>query len=91
MHIGEFARLGYLHAAALAAASCVNLSLHHHTHSALGKSRASHVVGFFERVRHLALGHGHAVLGQDCFCLIFVDFQGLQTSSNFQITTQIRG
>ena len=74
MLLGLLARLGHLHAAALAAASGVNLRLHHHALGALGKELARHVVGVFEGVRHLAFGHGNAVPGQDCFCLIFVDF-----------------
>ena len=72
--LGVFARLRHLHAAALAAAAGVNLRLHHHARCAFGKQLARHFGGFFQRVRHLALGHGNAVLRQDFFCLILVNF-----------------
>jgi len=71
--LGFLAGLGYLHAAALAAASGVNLRLDDDAGSALDKQLAGHRGGFLQRVRHLALGHGNAVLGQDLLCLILVN------------------
>ena len=68
--------LRHLDAAALAAASGVNLRLDHDAACALGKELARHCSRFFERVGHLALGYGNAVLRQDLFCLILVDFHG---------------
>ena len=72
--LGLLARPGHLHAAAFAAASGVDLRLHRHARGAFGKQLARHVVGFFQRVGNFALGHGDAVLRQDFFSLIFVDF-----------------
>ena len=76
VQLGVLARLGHLHAAAFAAASCVNLRLHHHARSAFGKQLAryrrtasSSVFAIF------AFGHGNAVLRQDFLCLILVNFQ----------------
>jgi hypothetical protein len=75
VQLGVFARLGHLHAAAFAAASGMNLRLHHHAACALGKQLARHLDRLFQRVGHLAFGHGNAVLGQNFFCLILVNFQ----------------
>ena len=72
--LGIFARARHLHAAALAAASGVNLRFHHDAAGALGKQLARHCVRFFQRIGHFALGHGNAVLRQDFFCLILVNF-----------------
>ncbi len=66
--------LRHLHAAALAAAACMNLRLHHHAVRALREQFARHGVRFFQRVGHFALWHGHAILRQDLFRLILVNF-----------------
>jgi len=67
MHLGVFARARHLHAATLAAASSVNLRLHHHARRALRKQFAGYRRGFFRRVRHFAPRHGNAVLREDSF------------------------
>ena len=54
--LGVFARLRHLHAAALAAASGVNLRLHHHARRAFGKQLARHRYGFFKVSRFSPLG-----------------------------------
>ncbi len=74
VQFGVFARLGHLDAAAFAAASGVNLRFHHHAACAFGKQFAGHCCRFFRRVGHFALGHGNAVLRQDFFRLILVNF-----------------
>ncbi len=74
VQFGVFAGPGHLHAAALAAASSVNLCLDHHTACTLSKQLAGHCRGLFQRVCHFAFGHGNAVLGQNLFCLILVNF-----------------
>ncbi len=72
--LGVLASLRNLHAAALAAASSVNLRLDHNARRAFRKQLARHVVGFFEGVGYFALRHGDAVLRQDFFRLILVNF-----------------
>ena len=79
--LGIFAGPGDLYAAAFAAASGVNLRLHHYAARAFGKQLARHVVRLFQRVGHFALGHGNAVLRQDLFCLILVNFHCVGTAS----------
>ena len=74
MRLGLVAIARHLHAAALAAATCMNLRFHHHAIGALGEKFARHFGGFFRRIRHFALGHGNAILRQDFFCLILVNF-----------------
>ncbi len=74
VQFGVFAGSRYLHAAAFAAASGVNLRLHHHAARAFGKQFARHGRRFFQRVGHFAPGHGHAILRQDFLCLILVNF-----------------
>ena len=58
-----------LHPARLAAAAGVDLRLHHH--------REAQLLGRLDRlvdaVGHLALGHGHAVGGEDRLALVLVD------------------
>ena len=74
VQFGVFAGPRHLDAAALAAASGVNLRLDDHALRALGKQLAGHRRGLFQRVGHFAPGHGNAVLRQDFLCLILVDF-----------------
>ena len=74
VQFGVFAGFGDFDAAALAAASGMNLRLDDDAGRALGKQLAGHVVGFFQRVGHFAPGHGNAVLRQDFLCLILVNF-----------------
>ena len=75
VQFGVFAGLGHLDAAALAAAAGVNLRLDDHAAVApSANSLRATAVGFFERVGHFALGHGHAVFRQDFFRLILVNF-----------------
>jgi hypothetical protein len=65
---------GYLHTAALTASASVNLRLDHYAARALGEEFARLSGCLFWSVSHLAFGHGHAILRQDLFCLIFVNF-----------------
>ena len=91
VQLGVLAGAGHFHAAALAAASGVNLRLDHDAGSALGKQFAGHRRGFFQRVGHFAPGHGNAVLCQDFFCLILVNFHlGLEPPSPL-LVGRIRG
>ncbi len=83
VQLGVFAVAGHLDAAALAAASGVNLRLDDDAGGALGKQFAGHRRGFFRRVGHFAPGHGDAVFRQDFLCLILVNFQVyIQTIGN---------
>ena len=63
-------RLDHLDAAGLAAATGMNLSLHHPHRPA---ELVRRLVGFFDRERRYALRHRHAKFTQDCLGLIFVD------------------
>ncbi len=73
VQFGVFAGARDLHSAALAAAAGMDLRFHYHAACALGKQGARHGIGLFQRVGHFALGHSHAVLGQDFFRLILVN------------------
>jgi hypothetical protein len=73
VEFGLLARVGQLDAAALAAASGVNLRLDDDARGALGKELAGHCIGLFESVGHFAPGHGYAVLCQDFLRLILVN------------------
>ena len=75
--LGVFARTGHLYAPAFAAAAGMNLRFDDDARGALGKEFAGHVVGFFEGIGHFAPGDGNAVLCQDLFRLILVNFQRL--------------
>ena len=75
-------RLHHLHAAALAAATGMNLRLHHDHRIARVKqapwrpqSASSSVI------RHLAAGNRHAVLPQNLFSLILVNFHRLSSET----------
>ena len=72
--LGVFAGSGHLHAAALAAASGVNLRLDHDARSAFGKQFARHCRSFFQACWPLRPRYGHAVPGKNFLCLILVDF-----------------
>ena len=69
---GVFACLRHLHAAAFAAASRVNLSLHHHARRALGIRLRATATASSKVARFLAFGHGNAILRRDSLCLILV-------------------
>ena len=64
----------HLDAATLAAAAGVDLRLDHDAFSAVGEEAARDFECFIEGVRHLAAGHGNAVLRKDVLCLVFVNF-----------------
>ena len=63
-----------LYAAALAAASGMDLCLDDDALRAICEELLSHVQRLVERVGHLAPRHGDAVLREDVFCLILVNF-----------------
>ena len=71
---GLFRRLGDLHAAALAAASGVNLRLHHDSGCAFVEQVAGRRIGFLGALDHLSARHGHSILRQDCLALVLVNF-----------------
>ena len=75
VHLRILASAGHFYAAAFTAAAGVNLRLHYHAAGALGKQLAGYFGGFFQRVGHLALGHGNAVLRKDFLCLILMNLQ----------------
>ena len=74
IELSLLAGAGNFNAAALAAASGMNLRLDNDAACALGKEFAGHRGGFFQRVGYFASGHGHAIFRQDFFCLIFMNF-----------------
>ena len=71
--VGVLERLHELDAAALAAATGVDLRLDHDRRIACAEQRLGGGVGLFERGCHLARRHGNAVLPQDLFCLVLVN------------------
>ena len=73
---GLFHRLGDLDAAALAAAAGVDLRLHHHHLRAVVHQPARDALGFLDGGGHLAARHRDAILRQNCFCLVLVNFHG---------------
>jgi hypothetical protein len=64
VQFGVLAGAGHLDAAALAAASGVNLRLDHHAACALGKQLAGHRVASSSVLAISPLGHGNAVLAR---------------------------
>jgi hypothetical protein len=74
VEFGVFARAGHFDAAALAAATGVNLRLDDHARCALGKELAGNRRGLFQRVGHFAARHGDAISCQDFFRLVLVNF-----------------
>jgi hypothetical protein len=65
---------GDLYAAALAAASGMDLCLDDHAACAIRKQLLSHIQRLVERIGHLPSRHGNAVFRKDVFCLILVYF-----------------
>ncbi len=63
-----------LHAAALAASARMDLRLHHHSGRAAGEKALADLNRFIESVGNLAPRNGHAILRENVFCLIFVNF-----------------
>ena len=77
--LGFLAGAGHLDAAALAAASGVNLRLDDDARGAAGKELASGRRGLFEGVGHFAAGHGDAVFCKDLLCLVLVNLHAFVT------------
>ena len=78
---GFFRRFGELDAAALAAASGVNLRFDHDAGRALLKQRTRRVERLIARLNHLAARHRHSILSQNGFSLVLVNFHvGMTTA-----------
>ncbi len=73
-HPGFVQVLRDLNAAALAASAGVDLRLDHHALCAFREQLVRRFFSLFARKRHLAARHSHAILRQDCFCLVLVNF-----------------
>jgi hypothetical protein len=73
---GFFGGVGDLHPAALAAPAGVDLRLHHHRLRAGSEQVFGGVLRRFAGGHHLAAGHRDAILRQDCFRLVLVNFHG---------------
>ena len=71
---GFVGRLGNLDAAALAAASGVNLRLDDNAGCAVVEQCPSRIESVFAVLNHLPARHGNAVLGQDGLSLVLVNF-----------------
>ena len=63
-----------LYAAALAASARMDLRLYHYAGRAAREEALADLNRFIESVGNLASGHGHAILRENVFCLIFVNF-----------------
>ncbi len=74
---GFFSRLGQLDAAALAAASGVNLRLDDNAGCALVQQGLGRSFGFLAAFDHVPARHRHSVLREDGFRLILVNFHFL--------------
>ena len=75
---GLFQRLRHLHPAALAAPSGMNLSLDDNGHIAGTEKLFGSRIGLLQRGRHLACRHGNAILPEDLFRLVLVNFHRFQ-------------
>jgi len=82
--------LRQLDAAALAAASGVDLRLHHDDGIAFGEELLRGLVGLFKVGGHLARRDGHAIAAQDLFGLVLVNLHG-SSEGSYGTGNSVRG
>ena len=66
--------LGDLYAAAFAASARMDLRLHHYAGRAAREEALADLNCFIESVGNLAPRNGYAILRENVFCLVFVNF-----------------